>query len=51
MGDKKRLESYVTGYLIGQSIWKGIEAIIAIVIIVCMWIVPLILIDLLPVGR
>lgn len=48
--DDKRATNLVTGYLIGQSIRKALEVIIAITIMVLLWCVPLYLIDFLPMS-
>lgn len=44
----KKIDSFMTGVFIGHSIYKAIEIIIGLFIMVLLWIIPLYLIDLLP---
>lgn len=51
MKSEKEIQSYLTGYLLGQKIKEGILGGIGIIILVILWIIPLAIFDLLNIGN
>ena len=49
--DDKKIESFLTGYLIGQKIKKVLETILGIILVVFLWFIPLWLLNLLGIGH
>lgn len=50
MADKK-VQSYITGYLIGQKIRKALFVIIGLFIMVFFWIIPLWIFEFFGIGH
>ena len=50
MADKKRVDNYLTGYVLGLRIREFLEAMLGLAIIVMLWIVPLCIFDWLGIG-
>ena len=51
MDDKKRIENFAVGYLIGQKIRNTLEAGLGLAIVTCLWAVPLWLFHILGIGH
>ena len=51
MDDKKRIENFAVGYLIGQKIKKVLETGLALGIVTCMWGGVLWLFSILGIGH
>lgn len=50
MADKKRIDSYLTGYVFGLRIRRFLKALLGLAIMVMIWIIPLWIFDLLGIG-
>lgn len=48
--DDKRIINYLTGYYLGQEIRKLLKTGLGIIIMICIWIIPLWVFEVLNIG-